>query len=128
MVIKLFRWFGLTIIAFSGTALAHDFDTTATVRYVVECMADLGGQSDENLYTCSCRLNALGEKMSYEDYGSARKFKSYKLMPGEKGALFRDNPNGDVMIAKWEEAQAYADASCLTVKRVALPPASRAQK
>ena len=122
---KIFSILGLLSVTLSSQVFAHDFDTTATVRFVVECMSDMGMQSDENLYTCSCRLDALGEKITFTEYQDALIFRSYKLMPGEKGALFRHNEQGEELIAKLEEAEAAADAQCINVTRVERPKSHR---
>ena len=33
-------------------SMAYEYPTGATIRYALACMNALGGQTDQNLYTC----------------------------------------------------------------------------
>ena len=48
-------------------AVAEPYPTIDTVTMVVNCMAELGGQNEENLYTCSCRQDVLSENLSFKE-------------------------------------------------------------
>lgn len=102
-------------------ASAEPFPTIETVRYVVGCMADMGAQTDENLYTCSCRLDVISEELSYEDYDDGVTYERNLDMPGEKGAFFRDNKRGEEKFELVKAARKDADSRCIAVKRVATP-------
>ena len=104
-----------------GLASAEPFPTAETVRYVLGCMADLGAQSDENLYTCACRLDVISEKMTYVDYDDGVTYERNLAMPGEKGAFFRDNKRGEEKYELVKAARKDADSKCIVVKRVATP-------
>lgn len=104
--------------------MANEYSTQETVRYVVNCMQELGGQSDENLYTCACRYDAIRSHMSFSDYEEGITFERNKAMPGEKGSSFRDNKRGEGFYEKLLEVREVADKSCIVVKQVKRPPPS----
>lgn len=97
---------------------AHDFPTEEAVRYVLDCMGDIGELSDENLYTCACRLDALGETMSYAEYDEARTFERNKDMPGEKGGFFRSSELGEEMYKKLTAARKDVKDRCPVIKTI----------
>lgn len=110
----LFMMFVLT-----GVSEARNpFPTDETVRYVIGCMAELGGQKEENLYTCVCRIDHIAESMSYEEYDGGNIMERYKKMPGKKGGFFRDNKLGDEQYEKLKKVREQAAAQCPTVKRI----------
>ena len=92
--------------------------TLETVRYVLGCMADLGGLSDENLYTCACRHDAIFSRMSFADYEEGVTYERNRAMPGEKGGFFRDNERGEQHFEKLKEVREMADSQCIAVKTV----------
>lgn len=119
--------FSLTIF-FTGVTpgIAYEYPTEATVRYVLNCMIDLGGQTEPNLYTCSCRYDATRELMSFDDYDSALTYERNKAMPGEKGGFFRDNELGAELYEVLLKTRDAADSNCLVVKHVkSIEPTSR---
>ena len=92
--------------------------TLETVRYVLDCMADLGGLNDENLYTCACRHDAIFSRMSFADYEEGRTYERNRAMPGEKGGFFRDNERGEQFYEKLKAVREVADSQCIAVKTV----------
>ena len=52
----------------SSAGNRHDYPTIETVGYVLECMQENGGQTVENMYSCSCRFDKLAATMSFDDY------------------------------------------------------------
>lgn len=102
----------------SVNAEHSSFPTDETVRYVIGCMTELGGQSEENLYTCVCRVEVLSSMLTYEEYDGGNMMERHKSMPGKKGGFFRDNDHGDQLLVKLKEARKKAFAQCPTVKRV----------
>ena len=114
--------FGMTIFMLGSiSAQAEEYPTQATVRYALNCMAELGGQSDVNLYTCSCRYDGIRNTMSFSDYEEGVTFERNKKMPGEKGAFFRDNERGEGFYEKLLEVRKAANDVCIVVKHVQLP-------
>lgn len=102
-------------------AYADDYPTIETVRFVVNCMADLGGQNEQNLYACTCRYDALSDQMSYEEYDDAMVFERNKQMPGERGGFVRDNERGVKNYKKFKDLLQEASAQCPIVKHLESP-------
>lgn len=100
--------------------MANEYPTEETVRYILNCMTELGGQTDENLYTCACRYDAIRTEMSFSDYEEARTFERNKNMTGEKGGAVRDNQRAKAFYGDLVNAREIANASCITVKQVQL--------
>ena len=110
---------GMTIfLVGTFSVFANEYPTYETVHYVLDCMDKLGGQTEENSYTCSCKYDAIRAAMTFSDYEEGRTFERNKKMPGEKGAAFRDNQRGEKFYKELIEARKAAEASCITVKRV----------
>ena len=108
---------------------ANDFPTLDRVDQVLTCMRGHGGQTLDNLYACSCVVDAVAGALSYDDFVEAKTFKSFKSMPGEQGGLFRESARGRKLVQRLEEAEERAARSCFVgVARskgspVAPPPA-----
>lgn len=102
-----------------GLASAEGYPTEETVRNVLDCMADLGGQNDQNMYTCVCRLDVIEREIPvFEEYDGARIYERFKPMPGEKGGFFRDNELGAELHKKLDAARKVADSECIVVKHI----------
>ncbi len=99
-------------------AKAAEYPTEETVRFVLNCMSNLGAQNDENLYTCICRYDTIRAALSYSDYEEGVTYERNKAMPGEKGSFFRDNKRGEGFYETLLEIREKANASCPIVKRV----------
>ena len=100
------------------TVMADEYPTQETVRYVLNCMSELGGQTDENLYTCACRYDAIRTDMTYSDYEEGYTFERNRKMPGEKGSSFRDNKRGEGLYEELLKVREKANSSCIVVKHV----------
>lgn len=90
----------------------NDFPTQARVEYVFECMHRHGGQNYDNLYHCSCMVDELARKMSYQEYSEALVFTKLRSMPGEAGGIFRDPPKASRLRDKLKAAEAAAETVC----------------
>jgi hypothetical protein len=104
----------------TGSVLANEYPTQETVRYVLNCMSELGGETDENFYTCACRYDSIRSAMTYSDYEEGYTFERNMKMPGEKGSSFRDNDRARRFYEKLLTARATADSNCIVVKHVKL--------
>ncbi len=100
--------------------MAYEYPTDETVRYALNCMVELGGQTDENLYTCACRYDAIRTTMTFIDYEDGATYERNMKMPGEKGSFFRDNERGKKNYEKLVDARDVAASSCIVVKHVEL--------
>jgi hypothetical protein len=102
----------------TGSALADEYPTQDTVRYALNCMSELGGQTDENLYTCGCRYDTIKTNMSFSDYEEGVTFERNMKMPGEKGSSFRDNERARRFYEELLAVRKIADSNCIVVKHV----------
>ena len=67
----------------------NDYPTVARVEYVQECISKNGGNLAD-LYKCSCAIDWIAERLTYDDFVEAGTFARYATLPGEGGAEFRD--------------------------------------
>ena len=109
----------LAILLFGAMpSMAYEYPTEATVHYILNCMAALGGQTDQNLYTCSCRYDSIREVLSFDDYSDGRTYERNKAMPGKKGGFFRDNERGEGLYNVLVKAREQAAEQCIVVTQV----------
>ena len=107
-----FALLGLVAGLVAPAASANEYPTLERVDHVLTCMKREGGQTVENLYSCSCEIDVIAQQMSFDDFSEARTYEIYKRMPGEKGGLFRDNERGEEITAQLEEARKDAKKRC----------------
>ncbi len=82
-------------------------------------MAENGGQTEETLYACSCRLDAVKSVFTFEEYENVSVYVRNRAMPGEKGAVFRDlGKSTKELRARYDEVEAMAKKNCPVAKRV----------
>ena len=109
----------LAILLFGAMpSMAYEYPTDATIHYVLECMTVLGGQTDQNLYTCSCRYDSIREVLSFNDYSDGKTYERNKAMPGKKGGFFRDNERGEKLYDVLVKAREQAAEQCIVVTQV----------
>ncbi|MFZ2451254.1 MAG: hypothetical protein WAW36_12120 [Methylovulum miyakonense] len=94
------------------TTRVNDFPTRDRVEYVLNCVAQKGGLSYINQYACGCKIDKIAEKMTFNEYESAKTFSYLKGTPGESGGVFRDPKQSKDLRAQLKEAEAYAEKSC----------------
>ena len=99
-----------------GTAVGADppinnYPTHARVEYVQECIAAHGGHLS-NLYQCSCVIDRIADKITYDDFVEAQTFARYSGLPGEGGALFRDSDHARQMGKLYRDTEAQAAQEC----------------
>lgn len=99
---------------------ADEYPSEETVRFALNCMTQLGGQNDENLYTCLCRYDNIRAGMNFSDYEEAVTYERNKAMPGEKGGFFRDNERGEGFYKELKKVRKYAVSQCPVAKRVTI--------
>ncbi len=114
--------FTATLLFICGTATVHanEYSTHETVRFALNCMSELGGQTDENLYACACRYDNIRAAMTFSDYEEGVTYERNKPMPGEKGGFFRDNERGEGFYNKLVEVRKDAVAACPVAKKIKL--------
>jgi hypothetical protein len=99
-------------------SMAYEYPTEATIHYALDCMTALGGQTDQNFYTCSCRYDSIREVLSFDDYSDGKTYERNVAMPGEKGGFFRDNERGKELYNDLVKVREQAGEQCIVVKQV----------
>jgi len=97
--------------AVRGAPPVHDYPTQARVEFVNECVAS-HGNSLANVYQCSCAIDRIADRLSYDDFVEAITFARYSGLPGEGGALFRDPQEAKRMAKMYRELEAAAFRAC----------------
>jgi hypothetical protein len=91
--------------------LPNDYPTAARVEFVQDCMARHGGKL-EDLYKCSCVIDRMAEKLSYDDYVEAATFAHYSTLPGEGGGIFRDPERAKERAKLYRTTESNAYKAC----------------
>jgi len=90
----------------------YDYPTAARADYVIGCLAANGFQR-QLLDKCACSIDAIADRMSYEDYETADTILSMQQASvGPRGGLFRDTPVAKLTLEKLRRAQAEANLRC----------------
>ncbi len=124
------RWSLLVLLFLAITPLCHaeGYPTADTVRMVMQCMDKIGGVTEENLNTCSCRHDLVVSKMPYQEYFAATMYWRYRTLPADKGATFRDSKVGRKLVHRLTDILNQADAACPVVKQIIWDPEKKKAK
>ncbi len=109
----------LLLLALAGAARAegahpprYDYPTSARADYVIGCLA-ANGFKRELLPQCACGIDAIADRMSYEEYERADTILSMQgASVGPRGGLFRDTPVARDTLTALRRAQAEANLRC----------------
>jgi hypothetical protein len=94
-----------------GDSPVHDYPTSARVEFVNECIAT-HGDTLSSLYQCSCVIDRIADRLTYDDFVEASTFSKYSGLPGEGGAIFRDSDQARQLGKLYKEVEAEALRSC----------------
>jgi hypothetical protein len=89
----------------------NDYPTSARVEYVQECVAKNGGEF-ANLYKCSCAIDRMAERFTYDDFVEAQTFAHYSTLGGEGGGIFRDPDHAKERAKLFRSVEADAYRAC----------------
>jgi hypothetical protein len=96
----------------AARAAPADYPTEALADYVFACMAT-NGQSQDALRRCSCSIDAIAEKLPYDEYVQAETVLRLRQLPGgERTVMFRSSPWSQAMVDKLRQAQVEAELRC----------------
>lgn len=87
------------------------YPTEVLADYVIGCMA-ANGQTHDVLRRCSCSIDAIASKLSYDDYVNASTVLSMRGQSGERASLFNEVKILRETVKKLREAQVEADFEC----------------
>jgi len=91
--------------------LPNDYPTSARVEFVQDCMGREGGQL-ATLYKCSCVIDRLAQRLSYDDFVEAQTFAHYSTLPGEGGGIFRDPDRAKERAKLYRSLESEAYRNC----------------
>ncbi len=94
-----------------AAAAGGGFPTADRVQYVLECMADHGGHY-EYLYECSCAIDALAHRITYDDYVYLSTVAHAAHMPGERGGELREPSSIREAGKRYRTLQTQAFSQC----------------
>ncbi len=119
---RIFAWSLLAVVAMP--VCAGNYSSRTSFTMIANCMDENGGQTQENLYTCSCRADLIQAGMSAEDYEGAITVERYRDVPADKGAVFRDSKKGQSLFAALKKVRKEAAEACPAVRGVTRTPAT----
>jgi hypothetical protein len=104
----------LLLLAAAGASAdqAHNYPTQARVEYVFDCMRKHGGENYDNLYKCSCSIDYIASKMTYDQFVTADTFMRGAHAMGEREQELREGAVADINRATLNGIQAQAAKHC----------------
>ena len=85
--------------------------TSEKVEYVFACV-----QGNENsqayIQKCSCSIDYIDEKMTYEEYVNAETIMRLRQIYGEKSLTFKNTPNAMEIYTNMQNVLAEAEMEC----------------
>ncbi len=117
MIKKINASLALACLMLSPYALAteanckDDFPTAVIADYVLGCMA-ANGNTFASLHQCSCSIDYIKSKMSYNDFEKAQTIMQARLDQGQRGIFFRDSNWAKKSVRELEKHQAESTLRC----------------
>ncbi len=114
---KSLKWhlLGLAIWMFvSAPAFSHDQDNYPTfvlADYVFACMA-ANGQTFDVLQKCSCSIDYIQQRLSYDEYEEAETIMRAQLDIGQRGIFYREATWANERVDKLKKLQAESTLEC----------------
>jgi hypothetical protein len=103
----------LLLWAGSAAAAPAGYPTDALADYVFGCMAT-NGQTEDALHRCSCSIDYIASKLSYDEYVQAETVLRMQQIPGgdDRITMFRTSPWAQQMVDRLRQAQVEAEVKC----------------
>ena len=104
------------LLAAPLAAAANDFPTRARVEYVIACMQESKEPPTEAMYKCSCAIDAIAAKVSYDEWVNLSTVANGITMAGERGGELRDLKDGRKIASTYREMQEAARKHCFLAR------------
>ena len=106
--------FAASLIATSSISVANDFSTVARVHFVQDCISLTAGKMNvyEATHKCSCVIDELAKVFTQAEFEDANAGFRFKNLPGDRGAMFRDDTDVQDGIGLFKKTHADAYESC----------------
>ena len=85
--------------------------TSEKVEYVFACIQG-NETSQAYISKCSCSIDYIDERMTYEEYVNAETIMSLRQIYGEKSLMFRNTPNAMEIYTNMQNLLAEAEMEC----------------
>ncbi len=97
----------------SASAAPANYPTEALADYVFACMAS-NGQTPDALRRCSCSIDHIAGKVTYDEYVQAETVLRVQQAPSgdPRIGMYRTSPWAQAMVDKVRNAQVEADNKC----------------
>ena len=101
------------ILAGPALAAPAGYPTETLAEYVFACMAT-NGTNPEALRRCSCSIDHVAGKITYDEYVQAETVLRMQQVPGgaDQITMFRSSPWARTMVEKLRRAQVEAEQRC----------------
>ncbi len=119
---RIFVWSLLAVVTMP--VYAGNYSSRTSFTMIANCMDENGGQTQENLFMCSCRADLIQAGMSAEEYEEAITVERYRELPADKGAVFRDSKLGQTLFAALKKVRKQAVETCPAIQAVTRTPAT----
>ena len=114
MVLSMVSWLN---VAEAKAKDAHNYPTSERVLFVERCMdTHQAATRSELLFKCSCAIDEMAQKLSYEKYVEGLTAVLAKNIAGERGGQLRDSQFVKDMATKYLSEQEKAEKSCYLMK------------
>lgn len=106
----------LSLAVLAGGADAQprprNYPTADRVIYVLDCMRQHPGPEFEMLSKCSCTLDRLAARLSFDDFTAMTTATNANSIGGERGNVIRDTEVLQKDVRRFRELQAQAKKAC----------------
>lgn len=109
---------GIVFIFIQASATTADetknrnvYPTAALADYVLGCMAANGNTRDA-LHQCSCSIDYISERISYEDYEKIQTVMRVQMDRGQRGIFYRDSNWAKNKVESLQKIQAESTLKC----------------
>ena len=85
--------------------------TSEKVEYVFACIQG-NETSQAYISKCSCSIDYIDERMTYEEYVEAETIMSLRQIYGEKSLMFKNSPNAMEIYTNMQNLLAEAEMEC----------------
>ena len=106
------RYALLLILCATPPGYANDFPTHARVEFVLTCMSESKASQQESMYKCSCAIDAIADKVTYDKWIDLSTVANGTTIAGERGGVMRDIKDGRKQIASFRQLQDSAKKAC----------------
>lgn len=102
------------LIAVSNVSVANDFSTVTRVHFVQDCISLNQGKMNiyEATHKCSCVVDELAKVFTEAEFEDANAGFRFSNLPGDRGAVFRDDADVKDGVSLFQKAHAEAYDAC----------------